>query len=40
MTIPVNLLGWSPGFLTAHQEVQLARALVLAYDLDIALLDN
>jgi len=40
VTIPVSLLGRSVGFLTAHQEAQLARAVVLAYDLDIALLGN
>jgi len=40
VTIPVSLLGRSVGFLTADQEAQLARAVVLAYDLDIALLDH
>ena len=40
VTIPVNLLGRSLGFLTADQEAQLARAVVLAYDLDIPLLES
>lgn len=40
VTIPVSRLGRSVGFLTAEQEAQLARAVVLAYDLDIALLDT
>lgn len=38
VTIPVDLLGRTIGFLTADQEAQLARAIVLAYDLDIPLL--
>ena len=37
-TIPVQLLGRTIGFLTEAQETQLARAIVLAYDLDIPLL--
>lgn len=37
LTIPVNLLGRSIGFLTSEQEGLLARAIVLAYDLDIPL---
>lgn len=40
VTIPVGLLGRNVGFLTADQEAQLARAMVLAYDLEIPLLDN
>ena len=40
VTIPVSRLGRTVGFLTADQEAQLARAVVLAYDLDVALLDN
>lgn len=40
LTIPVDLLGRTIGFLTAEQETQLARAVVLAYDLDVALLDT
>lgn len=39
LTIPKNLLGRTIGFLSADQELLLARAVVLAYDLDIALLD-
>jgi mRNA interferase MazF len=38
VTIPVSLLGRTVGFLTTDQEALLARAVVLAYDLDIALL--
>ncbi len=38
VTIPVGLLGRTVGFLTAEQEAQLARAVVLAYDLDLPLL--
>jgi mRNA interferase MazF len=40
VTIPVGLLGRGLGFLPADQEAQLSRAVVLAYDLDIALLDT
>ena len=40
VTIPVSLLGRTVGFLSADQEAQLARAVVLAYDLDIGLLDT
>lgn len=40
VTIPANLLGRTVGFLSAEQETLLARATVLAYDLDIALLDT
>lgn len=40
LTIPVGLLGRSVGFLTPAQEGLLARAMVLAYDLDIPLLDG
>ncbi|MGC3993742.1 MAG: type II toxin-antitoxin system PemK/MazF family toxin [Propionicimonas sp.] len=36
VTIPVRLLGRDIGVLTAAQEVVLARAIVLAYDLDVA----
>lgn len=39
LTVPKNLLGRTIGFLSADQELLLARAVVLAYDLDIALLD-
>ena len=37
LTIPKNRLGRVIGFLTGAQEQQLARAAVLAYDLDIPL---
>ncbi len=38
VTVPVELLGRTIGFLRAEQEVELARALVLAYDLELPLL--
>jgi mRNA interferase MazF len=38
VTIQASLLGRPIGFLTTAQEELLARAIVLAYDLDIALL--
>lgn len=38
VTVPVNLLGRTVGYLGAEQEEQLARAMVLAYDLDLSLL--
>lgn len=38
VTVPVSLLGRTIGFLTADQEIRLARAVVLAYDLDLPLL--
>lgn len=37
LTIPVDLLGRTVGFLTHEQESELARAIVLAYDLEIHL---
>lgn len=37
LTIPVNRLGRHIGFLTADQERNLARAVVLAFDLDVPL---
>ncbi|MCW3156781.1 type II toxin-antitoxin system PemK/MazF family toxin [Micropruina sonneratiae] len=40
VTIPANLLGRTIGFLTSDQEMLLAKAIVLAYNLDIALLDT
>ena len=40
VTIPATLLGRTIGFLTSDQEMLLAKAIVLAYNLDIALLDN
>ncbi|HLS26281.1 MAG TPA: type II toxin-antitoxin system PemK/MazF family toxin [Beutenbergiaceae bacterium] len=36
-TIPARLLGRTVGFLSREQESQLARAIVLAYDLDVPL---
>jgi len=39
LTVSVSALGRTIGHLTADQEAQLARAVVLAYDLEIALLD-
>ena len=39
VTVPSTLLGRTVGFLTYAQEAELARAVVLAYDLDIPLLD-
>lgn len=38
VTIPAAALGRTVGFLTAQQEALLAKAVVLAYDLDIPLL--
>lgn len=38
VTVPRNLLGRTVGYLTVEQEAQLARAVVLAYDLDVPLL--
>lgn len=37
LTIPTELLGRTVGYLSESQERQLARAVVLAYDLDIPL---
>ena len=39
LTVPVNLLGHTVGYLSAEQELQLARAVVLAYDLELPLLE-
>lgn len=39
VTVPNALLGRSIGFLSLAQEAQLARAIILAYDLDLPLLD-
>ena len=39
LTVPKNLLGRTIGFLSAEQELLLARAVVRAYDLDLPLLD-
>ncbi len=38
VTIPAALLGRTVGYLTSGQEALLARAVVLAYDLDLPLL--
>ena len=40
VTVPVNLLGRTVGFLTSEQEKLLTRSMILAYDLQIALLDT
>ncbi len=39
LTVPVNALGRTVGHLSAAQEVELARAVVLAYDLEVPLLE-
>lgn len=39
VTIPSTLLGRTVGFLSAAQEASLAKAVVLAYDLAVPLLD-
>lgn len=39
-TIPVTLLGRTVGYLSSQQESVLAGAMVLACDLDVALLDS
>jgi len=39
LTVPVSTLGRTVGYLRADQELQLARAVVLAYDLGLPLLD-
>ena len=39
VTIPTRLLGRTVGFLSAAQELELARAIVLTYDLKVPLLD-
>lgn len=39
VTVPVELLGRTVGYLNAEQEVQLARAVILAYDLELPLLE-
>lgn len=38
VTIPVSLLGRTIGHLHTHQETELSRAVVLAYDLELPLL--
>lgn len=40
MTIPASLLGRTIGFLRPDQERDLAVAMVLAYDLEISVLDD
>jgi mRNA interferase MazF len=39
LTVPVSALGRTLGYLHADQEVQLARAVVLASDLELPLLE-
>lgn len=38
ITVPTSLLGRTVGYLTAEQEIDLARAIVVAYDLELPLL--
>lgn len=40
LTVPASNLGRTIGYLTAPQEVQLARAVVLAFDLEVPLLQQ
>lgn len=39
LTVPVDSVGRTVGYLSPAQETQLARAVVLAYDLELPLLD-
>jgi mRNA interferase MazF len=39
LTVPVRTLGRTVGYLSVEQEAQLARAVVLAYDLEVPLLE-
>ncbi len=39
ITIPASLLGRTIGFLNPEQELQLARAVALAFDLEMRLLE-
>ncbi len=39
LTVPVGALGCTVGYFSAIQEAKLARAVVLAYDLEMPLLD-
>jgi len=39
VTVPVELLGRTVGYLNAEQEAELARAVILAFDLELPLLD-
>ncbi|GIL34188.1 type II toxin-antitoxin system PemK/MazF family toxin [Phycicoccus sp. DTK01] len=38
LTVPIGALGRTVGYLSGEQKTRLARAVVLAYDLDVALL--
>ncbi len=38
LTVPVSTLGRTVGYLSVEQEAQPARAVVLAYDLEVPLL--
>lgn len=38
-TVSVHLLGRTIGYLSAGQELQLVRAVVMAYDLEVSLLE-
>ncbi|WP_151526834.1 type II toxin-antitoxin system PemK/MazF family toxin [Serinicoccus kebangsaanensis] len=40
VTVPVGVLGRTLGFLAPEQERSLARAIVLAYDLDLPLMSE
>ncbi len=40
LTVPVANVGRTIGYLTAPQEAELARAVVLAYDLEVPLLEQ
>jgi len=40
LTVPAANLGGKTGYLTSAQEAQLARAVFLAYDLDVPLLQQ
>ena len=39
VTVPIRALGRTIGYLHAHQEDDLARAMVLAYDLEVPLFE-
>ncbi len=39
LTVPVHALGRTVGYFSAAEEAQLARAVVLAYDLEVPLLE-
>lgn len=39
LTVPVSCLGRTLGFLHAHQERELAEAMVLAFDLDLPIMN-